>query len=119
MAKRRRALSDSGFLLCPSCKEDVFIGDFYTQQVLAGAHIDDIWFEQDGRYYGRPHSYCRKCAAARARGKTYYTEYLIKLEVRRKEERAAADRAQEKAYQILQQMLDEDRAPKQLPLFDD
>jgi hypothetical protein len=48
----------------------MYIWEFYTLAVLPGVtNIKDIWFEKDGKHWGRPKSYCTPCNRVAQRGK--------------------------------------------------
>jgi hypothetical protein len=71
MGRPRRTITDDGKVLCSLCKEWVDIEGYSTRKLLGGDedHIDDIWYERDGRLFGKPQGYCKVCMRAATHSK--------------------------------------------------
>jgi hypothetical protein len=70
MGRPRRFITDDGKLFCPLCEQWVDIEGYSTRRLLGGGEdfIEDIWFERNGRNFGKPQGYCRPCMTAASQG---------------------------------------------------
>jgi len=54
------------------CEQWLHISQYSTRKLSSdpdGNYIEDIWFEEDGKLYGKPQGYCKPCQSAAVRGK--------------------------------------------------
>ena len=87
MGRPRRYIDRNGKLECPLCNTWKHISEFRCRTLIAGeARIEDIWFEEDGKEYGRPDGYCKPCASKRAQGPEVLARYLEDLRRKAEEE---------------------------------
>ena len=70
MGRSRRFITDDGKLLCPLCDRWVDIEGYSTRRLLGEGldDVSDIWFEREGKNFGRPQGYCRPCMSAASQG---------------------------------------------------
>jgi hypothetical protein len=86
MGRPRRYIDETGHLLCKVCERWQHISQYRTLEVIEGlTRLEDIWYEEDGKEYGRPDGYCRPCASKRAQGPQALAKYLEELRTKAQE----------------------------------
>lgn len=101
MGRARRTVSDTGEVMCPVCKLPVHISKYRTRMVDEDTKMEDIWYEENGRLFGRPDGYCKACASKKTQGAVVMAKYLEDLEVERLERQEAYDTKVLEADQII------------------
>lgn len=56
-----RTVDDEGRVECSLCGEGIYIWNFYCLPVKEGDPVSKIWYEKDGKLWGRPKAFCKKC----------------------------------------------------------
>lgn len=81
MARPRREIDEDGRVECFLCGEGIYIWNFSTRRVDEFSPLKEVWFEKDGKLYGKPHGYCKTCMKYRSRGT--HVEYKLACMIRR------------------------------------
>lgn len=118
MGRARRVINDNGELWCKVCERWRHISTYRTREVIPGfTRIEDIWYEENGKEYGRPDGYCKPCSSKKAQGHVVLTAYLSKiaaekyaddLEVKRRSHEAMV-KAVEGFDEMVRRSLEEDK----------
>jgi hypothetical protein len=64
------------------CLQWLHISQYSTRKLSSEAddnYLEDIWFEEDGKLYGKPQGYCKLCQSACVRGRKAVEERKAKV----------------------------------------